>query len=428
MEFARPSDAKNAVPALAGQPSRVEPDNPDWKSFFGLTAALARTLNAQEVVEVIINQGLVALDAQAGLVARLIAESAEVEIIGSLGYAKELVRDWNNLSLQTKIPLTEAIQTGQPIWLENLENSATAANYPRMIANRTIDPTAAVACVPLKIDQKIIGGLALSFSSPRTFSPQLKDFIVSLCYQCATALDRAYFQEERERLAGLEERNLLASDLHDGLAQTINLIGLKIQMARQLYITGNFGALDTELAQLDKIAQSARQDVREVLYGLSRHAESLTLPEMLADLVHRYAEQGTGTIRLVAKNAPAWPSLNITVQTQLLRIVQEALSNLQKYSQASQAHLEVEYLAESGQFKLKIEDNGVGFDLKAVSKPAKTEVHLGLNIMQERAARIGATLRIETAPGEGTVIFLVYPANGSLNQPGNPEPGRSALP
>ncbi|MBN9388996.1 MAG: GAF domain-containing sensor histidine kinase [Chloroflexi bacterium] len=413
MEFARPLDDDNGVPALHGQSAREIKAYPDWKSFFGLTAALARTLKAQEVVEVIINQGLEALDAQAGLVVRFIAESEKLEIIGSLGYAKELVRDWNHLSLQTKIPLTEAIQTGQPIWLEDLENSPTAAKYPQMIANRTIDHTAAAACVPLIIDQKIIGGLALSFSSPRTFSPLAKEFIVSLCYQCATALDRAYSQEERERLAGIEERNLLASDLHDGLAQTINLFGLKIQMARQHYIKGNFEALNTELEQLEKIAQSARQDVREVLYGLRHHEENLTLPQLLADLVHRYAEQGNSNIRLVVKDAVTWPNLDIMVQTQLLRIVQEALSNLQKYSQASEAQVEVEYSEQTRQFKLKIWDNGVGFDLAAVSKPAKTEVHLGLNIMQERAARIGANLRIEPEPGKGTVIFLVYPSSGN---------------
>ena len=413
MELARPFPDENGIPAIFEQPGNEEIASPDWRSFFGLTVALARTLKTQEVVKVILHQGLEALDAQAGLVARCNQESEELEIIGSLGYAQELVRDWTHLSLQTKIPLTEAIQTGRPVWLENLAHSTITAQYPQMIANRTIDPSAAVACVPLIIDHNIIGGLAFSFSTPRTFRPQVKEFIVSLCYQCAMALDRAYSQEERERLAGIEERNLLASDLHDGLAQTINLFGLKVQMARQLYKSGNLAALGTELEQLENIAQSARQDVREVLYGLRHHEENLTLPEVLADLVHRYAEQGSSNIRLVVKNAATWPDLNIMLQTQLLRIVQEALSNLQKYSQASDAQVEAEFFEETGQLKLKIWDNGIGFDFKEVSHRASTEVHLGLNIMQERAARMGADLRIETAPGKGTAVCLSYPSSRS---------------
>lgn len=411
MEFAGSYPEADGLPTLFEPSSTDGVTSPDWKSFFSLTAALARTLSAQEVVEVIIHQGLEILNAQAGLVARFIVETEEVEIIGSLGYAKELVKDWKHLSLQTRIPLTEAILSGQSVWLEDLETNALTEIYPQMISSRTIDPTAAVACVPLVIDRKIIGGLAFSFNTPQTFSPTLKEFILTLCQQCAIALDRAFSQEERERLAVLEERNLLASDLHDSLAQTINLFGLKIQMAQQLYNSGNLEALSTELAQLDKIAQAARQDVREVLYGLRLHEVNLTLSEVLADLVHRYAEQGDSNIRLEVKDTRNWPELNILVQTQLLRIVQEALSNLQKYSQSSEARVEVGYQAESSQLELKIWDNGVGFDLKAVRRSLTgPDMHLGLNIMAERAARLGAELRIVTEPGQGTAIYLNLPA------------------
>ncbi len=409
MEFAGSFTQVDGIPTLFEKSSTDGATSPDWKSFFSLKAALARTFNAQEVVEVILHQGLEILNAQAGLVARFMVESEEVEIIGSLGYAKELVKDWKHLSLQTRIPLTEAILSGQSVWLENLETSSTAENYPLMISSQTINPTAAVAWVPFIIDRKKIGGLALSFSTPQTFTLQLKEFILTLSQQCAIALDRAFYQEERERLAGIEERNLLASDLHDGLAQTINLFGLKIQMLRQLYGSGNLEALGIELEQLNKIAQAARQDVREVLYGLRLHEENLSLPEVLADRVHHCAEQCNCNIRLVVKDTGSWPNLNIMVQTQLLRIVQEALSNLQKYAQASEAQVEVEFLEDASQINLKIRDNGVGFDLKAVRSRAKTEVHLGLNIMAERAARLGAELRIETEPGKGTAIFLDLP-------------------
>ncbi len=213
------------------------------------------------------------------------------------------------------------------------------------------------------------------------------------------------YYQERERATGIEERNSLARDLHDGLAQSINYIGLKTQLVRKLYQAGQTEQVLQEIERITRAAELARTDVREVLYGLRHTERDRPLALALTDLVHSLSDLSGIKTSLTTSPVEEWPPISITTQLQLLRIVQEALANIQKHSQAQQAQVEALYWPDRRLIRLSIKDTGVGFEPEQTGESSQ---HFGLTIMRERAERLGAVLQISSQPGVGTEIVVEY--------------------
>lgn len=223
--------------------------------------------------------------------------------------------------------------------------------------------------------------------------------------ETALVATRQYY-EERERAASIEERNRIARDLHDGLAQSINYIGLKTQLVRKLYESNQTGQVQAEIERIGRAAELARSDIREVLYGLRHTENDRPFVLELADMVREAAELSGIKINLTTNEGSKWPGLSLTTQTQLLRIVKEALANVQRHSKARQVEVRAFFVSETRAICLSIKDDGVGFAPEEVDSSGSQ--HLGLEIMRERAARIKAKLEIISQPGRGTEIRLEH--------------------
>jgi signal transduction histidine kinase len=205
-----------------------------------------------------------------------------------------------------------------------------------------------------------------------------------------------------ERHAGvLAERQRLARDLHDTLTQGFASVVLLLEAAEEHLATGR--PADRHVRQALRSARDNLAESRRVVWAL--HPRPLTegsLPQALEQLASRLGEETglraeavvTGTVRPLAAQVAA----------ALLRNAQEALANTRKHAAASQVTLTLSYLDDLAM--LDIHDDGVGFD------PAGTAAvggGLGLGAMRERAAALGGSLVIESAPGEGTTIAVELP-------------------
>jgi two-component system nitrate/nitrite sensor histidine kinase NarX len=260
--------------------------------------------------------------------------------------------------------------------------------------------------VPIQTDTEKIGLIVIGSPEAGQYGPEDVDFLTGLANLLAMALFSYQLYRERERAASIEERNRIARDLHDGLAQSINYIGLKTQLVKELYQAGESGQVQLEIERIGWAAEQARADVREVLYGLRHTENDRSLILALTDLVRRTADLSGLKLNLITSPLAEWPPLSLNTQIQLLRIVQEALSNVQKHSQANQAEVKAIYQPEAQLICLSVCDNGVGFAPEEV-KPNKSH-GLGLNIMRERANRLGATLKISSQVGRNTEVKIEY--------------------
>ena len=169
-----------------------------------VSVALAEALTPAQVADVIVRQGIAALQAQAGLVASVTDDGTGLELVQAIGYPADVLAPWQSLSLDTPMPLTDATRAGEPILLESLE--ALTDRYPHLAAMlESIDHTS-VAAIPLSVNGRAMGVLGLSFTAFRSFSADDHTFLLTLARQCALALERArLYAAERAARSEAEE-------------------------------------------------------------------------------------------------------------------------------------------------------------------------------------------------------------------------------
>jgi signal transduction histidine kinase len=206
-----------------------------------------------------------------------------------------------------------------------------------------------------------------------------------------------------ERQAGtLAERQRLARDLHDTLTQGFASIVLLLEAAEESLGLGR--PVERHIRQALRSARDNLAESRRVVWALRpRPLAAQPLPQALQELASRLAEE-TGMHAETVVTGTARP-LPAHVEEALLRIGQEALANVRKHAAASRVTVTLSYLDDV--VTLDMQDDGVGFDRAAEMAAAGG---LGLRAMRERAAALGGSLVIESAPGEGTTIAVEVPA------------------
>jgi signal transduction histidine kinase len=213
-----------------------------------------------------------------------------------------------------------------------------------------------------------------------------------------------------ERQAGtLAERQRLARDLHDTLTQGFASIVLLLEAAEESLATGR--PVAQHIQQALRSARDNLAESRQVVWALRpRPLVEHPLPPALEDLTRRLAEEtGIQAETVVTGNVQPLPG---EVEEALLRIAQEALANVRKHATASRVTVTVSYLNDATM--LDVADDGVGFDHAASVAAAGG---LGLRAMGERAAALGGSFVIESAPGEGTTIAVKLPTKAGDSKP-----------
>jgi signal transduction histidine kinase len=218
-------------------------------------------------------------------------------------------------------------------------------------------------------------------------------------------------------IATIEERERLAQELHDSVAQDLALIHLKLaEVERALDPSADTAGKET-LREIRKIAADSYEDVRQAIFGL-RTVASKNLPFIpaLKEYLREFGERIHIPVELRTSGGEL-TGLSPLAEIQLIRIIHEGLSNVFKHAQASASTVRVE--REDDLLKVTIEDNGKGF---APERIAAEKFHFGLQTMKERAEALGARLRVDSAPGQGTRVVVLLPLEERLYE-ANPSPG-----
>ncbi len=217
---------------------------------------------------------------------------------------------------------------------------------------------------------------------------------------------QAQILEQQRALATLSEREHLARELHDGLGQALAAAHLQASSAKLLLNRGETTQVGECLDTLADTTLQAETDMREYLLGAQSvvsagHPFLVTLQEY----VKRFARQYSLPVELSVLPELKGQDLPQTVALQLLRIIQEGLSNIRKHAHASCAQVS---LATSGELlQVIISDDGLGFDPSAVvTQPG---AGFGLRSIRERAEALGGAVQINSAPGKGTQVAVEIP-------------------
>jgi two-component system nitrate/nitrite sensor histidine kinase NarX len=219
--------------------------------------------------------------------------------------------------------------------------------------------------------------------------------------QIAAALRASEQIEHRHRLALLEERNAIARELHDSLAQSLSY--LKIQVSRlQTLADGTDFAPESRaiIAELREVLNSAYRQLRELIATFRLQMEHLRLEDNLREAIREFGRRGNLTIQL---DLAGWHSaLDAHEQLQVMHIVREALNNAVKHARASQIMVRLREMPH-GEVMIEVADNGIG-----LPEPFERDNHFGLHIMRERADHLGGMLSLHSRPGDGLQVRLRF--------------------
>jgi nitrate/nitrite-specific signal transduction histidine kinase len=260
---------------------------------------------------------------------------------------------------------------------------------------------------PLTIGGRAVGALCVGARRVRDFSPEERELLSGLANLAAIAVENARLQERVQSLAVLEERERIAREIHDSVGQVLGYVNTKAQAVKVLLEAGKSAEAQAQLAQLEQAAREVYADLREAILGLRTDTGSQRrLIPVLREYVRRYSELSGVQTELVTEGDPARYFLSPTTELHLLRIIQEALTNVRKHAVARRAW--VRFAHEDGMLTVSVRDDGQGFDPERVQPGAWPR--FGLQTMRERAEAIGATFAIRSGGGSGTEVVVRLPA------------------
>jgi two-component system nitrate/nitrite sensor histidine kinase NarX len=253
---------------------------------------------------------------------------------------------------------------------------------------------------PMRGEDGFLGELCIMRESGVPFTDRERDLLGAFADMAAIAVRTARLREAEQQFTIVAERDRIARELHDSIAQVLGVIHLRLRGLEPGVRAAAGSTAAAEIADLAEMADEAYKDVRESILGLR---ESITtadgLEGALGEYLRKYSRQ-TGIRTTLRCDDAARRALTPHSEVQLLRVVQEALTNVRKHSGA---HLAAVTLgAEEGVVTLAVDDDGSGFD------PSRLEEAMdhgfGLASMRERVEQIGGTLAVQTALGKGTRV------------------------
>ena len=262
-------------------------------------------------------------------------------------------------------------------------------------------PMRSLLAVPVLCKGPFRGNLYVAEkASTNRFSADDEEALVRFATVSAIAIDNTYLHEQLRSLAVVEERDLLAREMHDGLAQVLAYVNTKAQAVEGLLRKGRSVEAGEHLEQLAAASRDVYTDVREGILALrSQPRSGSSFGEVLEEFLQSWQDQCGVPARLEVENEVR---VSPSVELQLMRIIQEALANVRKHAGASQ--VEVEVVRRDHQLVARVQDDGRGFDPSGRSGSGRPK--FGLAIMRERAEGIGGTLSVDSTPGCGTVVLV----------------------
>jgi len=255
-----------------------------------------------------------------------------------------------------------------------------------------------VVALPIRQHERDMGELDLFYNAQITPSQAERSLLEALVAHLAAAMENLRLDSLAKEAAVSHERNLLARELHDSIAQSLAFLKIQVQLMGDALRSGDPQRVQAVLGEIDEGVRESYGDVRELLLHFRTRANAEQIEPALQTTLRKFEHQSgiKASLQMQGQGLPLSPDLQI----QVLHIVQEALSNVRKHARASQVWLDVQ---QQPHWRFEVRDDGIGFDAE---DPARGESHVGLRIMAERAERIGARLELLSTPGRGSSVVL----------------------
>jgi len=399
--------AGSATPMMADERvRRLEAEIERLRAVLRGTAALNAALNYERVMDMALDLATSTLtDAEdGGLVsALLLYDGEDLQVVSSRGF----LRADQNADIPGRTGVVEkAMSSGQ---LEITLDPPSDPELGRLLALRKCS---IAVCIPLVVGLEVYGTMLFGHPKEDYLTEDGLEILESIAQQAIVALQNArlygQLEQEKQRMAEIQEeaRHKLARDLHDGPAQSIGAIAMRVNFARRLVNRDAKRASD-ELYKIEELARRTSKEIRQMLFTLRPLIlESEGLRAALKDLSRKIDEMHGQTVH-VDVDPQIESAMEVGKQGVIFFIVEEAVNNARKHARAE--HIWVRLKPDGEMALLEIEDNGVGFDVAEVQDNYEKRGSLGMVNLYERAEMVHGILRFESTRGQGTRISVKIP-------------------
>jgi len=286
------------------------------------------------------------------------------------------------------------------IWREFLDDSESAPALMLFKAHLRELGVHTILFVPMLVAGRVAGFIGIRFTLKRDFRQEEIELTRALAHQATLAIQLTRLSVQSRQSAVTAERNRMARDIHDTLAQGFTGVIVQLEAVEEAMSRNQAVKASGHLDRAGELARESLREARRSVQALRPQAlEEKQLSEALKDLIERMTSGTTVRAEFTLqgeqqKLPPEW-------ETNLLRIGQEVLTNVLRHARASEFNVLLVF--DGREIRLDLRDNGCGFD------PQRRHEGFGLQGMRERAEGMGGQLTIQSAAGKGTAISIVLP-------------------
>jgi len=374
---------------------RVEDRTRELSALYEVTAVASASLDLKPVMEQSLSRILQVMSCDIGSIHLLDETGTVLKLAAWQGTPAEVLPQIQTMPVGYGVAGAVVTHDG-PLFVPSIQTeSAAVPTAGRSLAGRAYIGAA------MRAKGKIVGMLSVIGPVGRTFSAEEIALLAAIADQVGVAVENARLYEQAEVLAMAEERQRIAREIHDTLAQ--GFVGIKFQLEA---VESALEKCEHDLAlerlkRAGDVANRSLEEARRSVWALRAGlATSKTLQEVLRDSVRSLtAETELKVTVAVQDDLPAFPA---EMQTDLLRIAQEAVMNVVKHAQADRLFVGLQ--VEDGHVRLTIRDDGRGFRAEEAGAGREDGSGFGLIAMRERVTRHNGTLQVMSTLEEGTSI------------------------
>ena len=379
---------------------KAEQRNQELQALLAVVKAATASLDLSETLDRALD---VVLDVTSAETAEvwLVDEKGDLTLEKQRGIALEAFRETTRLRSGEGLPGL-ALKTGSPVVVNDLGSDA------RFVRRAVVElGFECFLALPLRQPDETVGVLAIA-SRDRTAlsSTSERRLLEGIGEQLATSIENRRLHRRVLDVAVLEERERIARELHDGLAQVLGYINTQTLAIRRLLAMGRLPEAEEQLSAMEDAAREVYADIREAILSLrTLSIQDAGLVNSLRSYAARFSEMAGVAVQVDSSGETASAKLSRSAEIQLLRIIQEALTNVRKHARASS--VTVRFEAKEDLLLVNITDDGEGFDRDGLSR--RGWPRFGLQTMRERATAIGGEFALASQPGLGTTVTVSVP-------------------
>lgn len=356
-----------------------------------ISAQVSYSLDLDQILNSALDEVLDAMNMDTGQAFRLEQQTQTLSPIAHRGLSDSFVQHTARLPLEASLA-RRAAEKGQPV-------VRRAEDYPPGELRELIEGENLqwVVCIPLIAQGRTVGAINLGSRTWRSLAAEELSLLASIGNQIGIAVENANLYEQAQQLAVMKERNRLARDLHDSVTQALYGVTLYAEAAARQLLSGETDLVADHLREIRSTAQESLREMRLLIFELRL---PMLKSEGLAAALQARLEAVEARVGLETTFWLEGDGGRLCPESEegLYRIAQEALNNALRHAHASSVSVLLHH--NSQVVILEIVDDGIGFD----PTTAREQGGFGLRGMEERAAKLGGTLLVQSKPEQGARI------------------------